>query len=83
MKEEPDFLARINDHLTRDETHQVHRAAHTLKGFAAMCGAVGVADAAAALEQAALQKQGNLSSLAVRLAREYAASRATLKGYCS
>jgi HPt (histidine-containing phosphotransfer) domain-containing protein len=81
LKDEHEVMAKINDEILRGEQRLVQRSAHTLKGFAAMCGAVGVSEAAAAMERAALQTPEELPRLAQRLEAEFAASRSKLARY--
>ncbi|HUY35572.1 MAG TPA: Hpt domain-containing protein [Pirellulales bacterium] len=79
--------ARLRAAVARKEAlavHQeaIHREAHTFKGLAAMCGAEGVAEAAAALEDAA--REGQFRSFAALLARidaEFSAARELLAPY--
>jgi HPt (histidine-containing phosphotransfer) domain-containing protein len=50
------LLPRLDASIAAADYEGVHRAAHCLKGTAATCGALAVADACAAIEQAGLDK---------------------------
>lgn len=54
----PEALARIADAIAQDDGEQLHRAAHSFKGLAAMAGTVSVSQLAAQLE--AVGKEGEL-----------------------
>jgi HPt (histidine-containing phosphotransfer) domain-containing protein len=59
--------ARLRAAVAKNDPSAVHHEAHSFKGLASMCGAVGVAEAAAALEDAA--RAGQLGGFAALLAR--------------
>jgi len=50
------LLPRLADALAAGDCDGVHRAAHCLKGTAATCGAIAVANVCAELERTALEK---------------------------
>ena len=50
LKDDDNFFGRIGEQLEKGNLPEVRRLAHTLKGFAAMCGALSVAEVAALLE---------------------------------
>jgi HPt (histidine-containing phosphotransfer) domain-containing protein len=77
------LLPRLDAAVAAADYEGVHRAAHCLKGTAATCGALAVADACAAIEQSGLDKdlrhserqlkelRGQLREAASRLASFY------------
>lgn len=50
LKDEDNFFGRIGEEIEKGNVAEVRRLAHTLKGFAAMCGAVSVSEVASLLE---------------------------------
>jgi two-component system sensor histidine kinase/response regulator len=50
------LLPRLTSALAAGDCDGVHRAAHCLKGTAATCGAIAVADVCAKLERSALER---------------------------
>jgi HPt (histidine-containing phosphotransfer) domain-containing protein len=74
LAEEADYRVRLRAEVAGNDRHATHRTAHQLKGFAAQCGAVGVAQAASDLEQAALGNDVDLAPLLAALERHLAAT---------
>jgi HPt (histidine-containing phosphotransfer) domain-containing protein/nitrogen-specific signal transduction histidine kinase/CheY-like chemotaxis protein len=52
-----EMIPKIRRAIHEVDAENLHRAAHSLKGLAASCGAVGVAEAAACLERLGREKQ--------------------------
>lgn len=82
LREIDDFMHRLQAaHRARDHK-TVHRLAHTLKGFAGMCGAVSVAKTCGELERAAANvAPTEADSLFERLQLELAGTRRVLRPY--
>jgi len=76
------IVGQIDEAIASGNTATMRRSAHGLKGFAAMCGAVSVADAASALEHC---HEGATSEdrlgLLQRLQGEVAVARTTLQPF--
>jgi HPt (histidine-containing phosphotransfer) domain-containing protein len=78
----PASLAKIAAAIDRQNGEELHRAAHSYKGLAAMAGTEDVARTAAALDQ--LGRQGQLEAAAAllhRMRQELALARAELTPY--
>jgi HPt (histidine-containing phosphotransfer) domain-containing protein len=74
--------ARLRDAVHQANANNIHATAHNLKGLAMMCGALSVADVAAALEKAGRAgEDGEFSRLLSRLDAEMAAARIILAPY--
>ncbi len=74
--------ARLRAAVATNDTSTVHYEAHSFKGLAAMCGAVRVAEAAAALEDAALAGQLDaFATLFARIDADYCMARELLSPY--
>jgi HPt (histidine-containing phosphotransfer) domain-containing protein len=76
-------LPRLEAAIAAADLLTVHKAAHNLKGTAATCGAISVAEAASELERSGLD--GDLSPAPeqfLRLKREFAEARRELAPYC-
>jgi two-component system, sensor histidine kinase and response regulator len=56
------LLPRLQAAIAASDADAVHKAAHSLKGVAATCGAVAVAEAAANLEASALDRNLSVAS---------------------
>nr|AXL05496.1 hybrid sensor histidine kinase/response regulator [uncultured bacterium] len=83
FREVGQIVNRIESELTTaGDTTAMRKAAHGLKGFAGMCGAVSVAEAAAALEQCKESSTGaDRAALVTRLRGEIAVAEQTLRRY--
>lgn len=74
--------ARLHHAVKVQDAAEVHAAAHSLKGLAMMCGAISVADVAAALEEAGRTEDlSEAKALLAKLAAEMAAARIILAPY--
>ncbi len=74
--------ARLRAAVASDDTLAVHHEAHSFKGLAAMCGAARVAEAAAALEDAARAgKRGEFATLFARIDADLREARDLLAPY--
>ena len=73
---------RLREAVGELDARKVHMTAHNLKGLAMMCGALSVAETAAALEQAGRNgDDAEFARLMVRLDAEMAAARIILAPY--
>lgn len=74
--------ARVRRAVEVQDHTEIHAAAHSLKGLAMMCGAISVADASAALEEAGeAEDRAEIKELLARLDAEMAAARIILAPY--
>jgi HPt (histidine-containing phosphotransfer) domain-containing protein len=75
-------LERINSLAAAQQFDKLHRAAHSLKGVAAMCGAESVAEVSAAIDETArASRADDLPQLLRRLEGELAAAQKSLAPY--
>jgi HPt (histidine-containing phosphotransfer) domain-containing protein len=82
LREIDDFLSRLDAARNAHDDKTVHRLAHTLKGFAGMCGAVSVAKTCGELERSAfVTDPAESDSLFERLREELAGTRRVLRPY--
>lgn len=73
---------RVEEAVAAGDAAALHRAAHTLKNLAGMCGAVSVAEVATLLEHAGSFSQfEDFQSLKERLVSEMDAARGALERY--
>jgi polar amino acid transport system substrate-binding protein len=80
--ESPAALGRIQSAITRRDAPELHRAAHSFKGLAAMSGSEQVARTAAELEQLGKVNQLDaVNGLFIRLEQELASARQELGPY--
>jgi HPt (histidine-containing phosphotransfer) domain-containing protein len=82
LNDKSGILSRLREAVERVDAANIHAAAHNLKGLAMMCGALSVAETAAALEQAGRAgADGDFSRMLGRLDAEMAAARIILAPY--
>lgn len=78
------LIGKLRVAIDAGDAAGAHFAAHSLKGLAAMCGAVSVAEVAAAIDRdSRIADQTTLAKNFQRLEREFAAAREQLAPYCS
>jgi HPt (histidine-containing phosphotransfer) domain-containing protein len=76
------FVGQIGEAIAAGDTTTMRKTAHGLKGFAGMCGAVSVAEAAAALEKCEeASTVEDRKGLLARLEGEVAVAQTTLRPF--
>ena len=84
FREAEKIVDQIGEAIAAGDTTTLRKTAHGLKGFAGMCGAVSVAEAAAALEQCVEASTAeDRTGLLTRLRGEVAAAQTTLRPFTS
>jgi HPt (histidine-containing phosphotransfer) domain-containing protein len=82
LDDTPGLLPALRTAINSGDMVTAHRAAHSLKGLAGMCGAVSVADVAAAVDRATqTDPPARLLTLLARLDGEMAIARPILAPY--
>lgn len=84
FREAGKIVDQIDEAIIAGDTTAMRKTAHGLKGFAGMCGAVSVAEAAAALEQCVEASTAeDRTGLLARLRGEVAVAQTTLRPFTS
>ena len=77
----PEWIAKIDGAVASADCERLHRAAHSLKGLAAICGAVAVARVAGHLEQLGRDKEAATAHDLGQLKTAFAETQIDLAGY--
>jgi HPt (histidine-containing phosphotransfer) domain-containing protein len=84
FREAGSFVQQMNGAIAAGDTTALRKSAHSLKGFAGMCGAVSVAEAAAAMEHCEESMTAeDKTDLLARLEAEVAAARTSLGSFAT
>jgi HPt (histidine-containing phosphotransfer) domain-containing protein len=84
FREAGSFVKQMSGAIADGNTTALRKSAHSLKGFAGMCGAVSVAEAAAAIEQCEETSTADeRTDLLARLEGEVAVARSSLSSFAT